>query len=161
MIVFLLQAERSNDMARAKKIERILWSVALPGFAQFLNQKYFKGFVFIALEILINVKARLNQAIIFSFHGKIEKAIEITDYGWLMFYPCLYLFAIYDAYKDAGGDDPFSFLPFVISAYMGTIGVIYSPYYLGPIWLPILFLILGAAIGIAFQNLIYRLFTKT
>lgn len=161
MIVFLWQAERSNDMARAKKIERILWSVALPGFAQLLNQKYFKGFVFIALEILINVKARLNQAIIFSFHGKIEKAIEITDYGWLMFYPCLYLFAIYDAYKDAGGDAPFSFLPFVFSAYSGTIGVIYSPFYLGPIWLPILFLILGTAIGITFQNLINRIYTNT
>jgi hypothetical protein len=161
MIVFLWQAVRSNDMARAEKIEKILWSVALPGFAQFLNQKYFKGFVFVVLEILINGKARINQAIIFSFHGKIEKAIEVTDYGWLLFYPCLYLFAIYDAYKDAGGGDHFSFLPFVISAYMGTIGVIYSPYYLGPIWLPILFLILGAAIGIFIRKIICNIVTKS
>ena len=78
-----------------------------------------------------------------------------------MFYPCLYLFAIYDAYRDAGGVERFSFLPFVISAYMGTIGVIYSPYLLGPIWLPILFLILGTVIGMTLQKLIYRIFTNT
>jgi len=148
-------------MARAKEIEKILWSIALPGFAQFLNKKYFKGFVFIALEFLINVQANQNQAIIFSFHGEIKKAVEVTDYSWLMFYPCLYLFAIYDAYRDAGGGDSFSFLPFVISAYMGTIGVIYSPHLLGPIWLPILFLVLGAAIGIGIRHLIYRIFTNT
>ncbi|MEW9674395.1 hypothetical protein [Ammoniphilus sp. 3BR4] len=147
-------------MARPEEIEKMVWGIALPGFAQFLNQKYFKGFVFIVLEFLINVNARLNQAIIFSFQGDIKKSIEVTDYGWLMFYPCLYLFAIYDAYKDAGGGDSFSFLPFVISAYLGTIGVIYSPYFLGPIWLPILCLVLGAGIGIGLVNLIRR-FTNT
>jgi len=160
MIVFLWQVERNDEMVRSDKIEKIVWSVALPGFAQFLNKKYFKGLVFVALEVLINVQARLNQAIIFSFHGEIQKAIEVTNYGWLMFYPCLYLFAIYDAYKDAGGGGPFSFLPFVISAYLGTIGVIYSPYLLGPIWLPMLFLVLGAVIGISLRNMIRR-FTYT
>lgn len=148
-------------MARPEEIEKIVWGIALPGFAQFLNGRYFKGFVFIALEFLINGNARLNQAIIFSFQGEIQKAIEVTDYSWLMFYPCLYLFAIYDAYRDAGGGNRFSFLPFVTSAYMGTIGVIYSPYILGPIWLPILFLILGVVIGMTLQNLIYRIFTNT
>ncbi|RXT14894.1 hypothetical protein [Ammoniphilus sp. CFH 90114] len=147
-------------MARPEGIEKIVWGIALPGFAQFLNQKYFKGFVFIVLEFLINVNARLNQAIIFSFHGDIKKSIEVVDYGWLMFYPCLYLFAIYDGYKDAGGGNSYSFFPFVISAYFGTIGVIYSPYFLGPIWLPILCLVLGAGIGIGFGILIRR-FTDT
>ncbi|RXT02822.1 hypothetical protein [Ammoniphilus sp. CFH 90114] len=148
-------------MGRSKEIEKTLWSIALPGFAQFLNSKYFKGFVFITLEVLINVQARLNQAIMYSFHGDIQKAIEVTDYGWLMIYPCLYLFAIYDAYRDAGGGDSFLFLPFVISAYMGTIGVIFSPYILGPIWLPILFLVLGAAIGIGIRNFIRNYLTNT
>lgn len=160
MIVFLWQAGRNDEMVRSNKLEKIVWSVALPGFAQFLNKKYFKGLVFIVLEVLINVQARLNQAIIFSFHGEIQKAIEVTNYGWLMFYPCLYLFATYDAYKDAGGGGPFSFLPFVIPAYLGTIGVIYSPYFLGPIWLPIIFIILGAAIGTRLRNLIRR-YTNT
>jgi hypothetical protein len=64
-----------------------------------------------------------------------------------MFYPCIYLFAMWDAYRDAGGGkSPFSFLPFVFSAYIGTIGVIYSnslkfmDVLLGPVFLSILFL---------------------
>lgn len=136
------------------RIEKILWSIALPGFGQFLNGKIIKGIVFIFLEILINVKANINTVIILSFHGNIQQAIESTNYQWLMFYPCIYMFAIWDAYRDAGGYKvPLSFLPFVLSAYLGTLGVVYSSnlqimgILLGPIFLPILFFILGIVIG--------------
>src|SRR5699024_1922917 len=60
------------------------------------------------------------------------KAIQQVDYQWIMFYPCIYMFAIWDAYKDAGGGGPYAFLPFVFAAYFGTIGVIYSSEILGP-----------------------------
>jgi TM2 domain-containing membrane protein YozV len=131
------------------KIEALFWSIALPGFAQFLNRKPLKGIVFITLEILINIMSNLNQVIILSFHGQIQEAIEQTNYNWMMFYPCLYLFVIFDAYKDAGGaKEKFSFVPFVLSAYFGTIGVIYSRDLLGPVWLPILFILFGFATGI-------------
>lgn len=72
-----------------------------------------------------------------------------------MFYPCLYFFAMWDAYKDAGGDKkPYSYLPFVFSAYFVTVGIIYSPkltlfgILLGPVWLPILSVIPGVGIGL-------------
>ncbi|SEI04193.1 hypothetical protein SAMN05192559_10855 [Halobacillus karajensis] len=81
----------------------------MPGFAQILNGKILKGFVFIVLEIFINVKSNFNEVIYLSFHGRIEEAIVQTDYQWLMFYPCLYMFAVWDAHKDAGGGkEPFS-----------------------------------------------------
>ncbi len=141
-------------MSQSNPSEKILWSIALPGFAQFLNGKLFKGTVFIFLEFLINVQANLNAAIIPSFHGDMITAIELTNYQWLMFYPCIYLFAIWDAYRDAGGgSDSLSYLPFVFSAFIGTIGVIYSStfelfgYLWGPIFLPILFLIIGVGVG--------------
>ncbi|WP_332628508.1 hypothetical protein [Halalkalibacter flavus] len=136
------------------KIEKLLWSIALPGFAQFLNGKFMKGIVFISLELLINVQANLNLIIIESFHGNMLKAIDLTDYQWLMFYPCIYIFAIWDAYRDAGGGrNPFSFLPFVFAAFLSTIGVIYSPtlkifgFLLGPIFSPIILLLIGVIIG--------------
>ncbi|WP_062047377.1 hypothetical protein [Bacillus sp. JCM 19034] len=136
------------------KIEKLLWSIALPGFAQILNGKLIKGIVFISLELLINVQANLNLVIIDSFHGNMLKAIDLTDYQWLMFYPCLYMFSIWDAYRDAGGGrSPFSFLPFVFAAFLSTIGVIYSPtleifgLLLGPVFSPIIFLLIGVIIG--------------
>ncbi|WP_405098680.1 hypothetical protein [Oceanobacillus sp. FSL H7-0719] len=143
-----------------KPKEVLLWSIALPGFGHFLNGKYFKGIVLIFLEFLVNVKGNINLVIIFSFQGEIEQAIQHADYQWLMFYPCLYFFAIWDAYRDAGGGkEPYSFLPFVFSAYFMTVGVVYSSKLLGPIWLPILSIIPGLIVGFLLQRYIRRKLT--
>jgi TM2 domain-containing membrane protein YozV len=102
-------------------MEKLLWSIALPGFGQFLNGKYVKGIVLLILEFLVNVQANFNEIIILSFHGDIEKAIVQADYQWLMFYPCLYFYTMWDAFKDAGGGkDRYCFLPFVFAAYFVT-----------------------------------------
>ncbi|PWA10413.1 hypothetical protein DCC39_11315 [Pueribacillus theae] len=141
--------------------EKLFWSIALPGFGQLLNGKLVKGIILVLLEFLVNVKGNINQVIISSFHGEIEKAIEQADFQWLMFYPCLYFFAMWDAFKDAGGGkEPFSFLPFVFSAYFMTVGTIYSPkltlfgMLFGPIWLSILFVIPGLFVGLLLKKVI-------
>lgn len=144
-----------------EKLESIFWSIALPGFPQILNRKLTKGILFIGLEIVINVQSNFNTVIMLSFQGETEKAIEQTNYQWLMFYPCLYFFAMWDAYKDTGGkNSPLMFLPFVFSAYFVTVGVIYSSTFkinnvlLGPIWFPILCLPIGLLIGIVIKKII-------
>lgn len=144
-------------------MEKFFWSIALPGFGQLLNGKYIKGILFILLEFLINVQANFNEVILLSFHGKIEEAIHQTNYGWLMFYPCLYFFAMWDAYKDAGcGQHPYSFLPFVFAAYWVTVGLIYSSKLTffgvlwGPVWLPMLFVIPGIVSGYLIRFLLLK-----
>lgn len=145
-------------------IDKLLWSIALPGFGQILNGKYIKGILFIVLEFLINVQANFNEVIISSFQGDIEGAVMLTNYQWLMFYPCLYFFAAWDAYRDAGGGrSPYAFLPFVIAAYSTTIGLIYSSSYtingilIGPIWLPILGAFIGLGIGLLIRSGLIKL----
>jgi len=59
----------------------LLWSIALPGFGQFLNGKPIKGIVFVFLEFLINVQSNFNTIIISSFQGDIKKAIEQAERG--------------------------------------------------------------------------------
>lgn len=144
------------------KTEALLWSIALPGFAQLLNKKIVKGLVFIFLEFLINVNSHFNLGIRASFLGEIEQAIQIIDFQWLMFYPCVYMFAMGDAFKDAEGESsPYSFLPFVFGAYFVTVGLMYSTVFkingvlLGPIWLPILSLIPGLLLGYLIWALIF------
>ena len=139
--------------------EKLMWSIALPGFGQFLNGKYFKGIVLITLEFLINVQANFNKIILLSFNGKINDAVNQADFQWLMFYPCLYFFSMWDAVKDAGvGKDPYSFLPYVFSAFFVTVGVIFSPYlkvfgiFFGPVWLPMLFVIPGVLVGLIIKK---------
>jgi hypothetical protein len=141
--------------------EKLMWSIALPGFGQYLNRKYFKGTVLLILEFLINVQANFNQVILLSFHGEIGAAIKHTNYQWLMFYPCLYFFSMWDTVKDAGGrKDPYSFLPYVFAAFFVTVGLIFSSnvtifgLLLGPVWLPILFVFPGIIIGFIIREII-------
>lgn len=150
---------------KSKKLEILLWSIALPGFGQILNHKYVKGFILVGLELLINIMGNFNQIIMLSFNGKILEAINQTNYLWLMFYPCLYFFAIWDAYRDAGGGNkPFAYLPFVFSAYFGTVGLIFSPVFsvfghlIGPLWLPMIFLLIGLGVGICVRWVLLKLF---
>ncbi|MEK3721376.1 hypothetical protein [Paenibacillus sp. FSL H8-0034] len=149
-------------MNRSNKIERLLWSIAFPGFGQMLNKKYVKGFTLIVLEFVINSNAHLNQIIILSFNGEIKNSIESTDYHWLMFYPCVYMFGMWDAYKDSGETADYAYLPYVSGAFLGTVGLMYSAHLtifgilLGPVWMPMLFAFLGIGIGIALFKILYQ-----
>lgn len=144
-------------------IEKLLWSIALPGFGQLLNKKYIKGILFIALEILVNIQSNFNAAIVSSFHGDTSLSLNQINVNWLMFYPCLYFFSMWDAVKDAdekGENTTLLFLPFVFSAYFVTVGLIFSPvvkilgFLIGPIFLPILFVIPGVTIGLGIRKII-------
>lgn len=144
-------------------LEALLWSIAFPGFGQLLNQKYLKGILFVSLEIIVNMKANFNFIIMLSFQGKIDSAIAGANYSWLLFYPCLYFFAMWDAYKDAGGGKGlYSYLPFVFSAYFVTTGVFYAStcrifgVLFGPVWLPMLSVIPGLAVGFLLKTILIR-----
>ncbi len=142
-------------------LERLLWSIAFPGFGQLLNHKYLKSLLFILMEMVINNQSNFNLAIISSFNGNIDKATEYINFQWLMFYPCLYFFAMWDAVRDTNedGETPlYSFLPYLSCAIFVTIGLIYSQKWnlfgvlIGPIFMPILCVIPGAAVGLAIKN---------
>nr|WP_221452279.1 hypothetical protein [Bacillus benzoevorans] len=133
----------------------------MPGFGQLLNGKFLKGLLFIVCEIFFNVQSHFNEIIRFSFNGDIHTSIEIADYQWLMFYPCFYFYAMWDAYKEAGGGkSPYAFFPFVFAAYFVTVGVMYSAslrlfgFLLGPVFLPMLFVLPGLMIGFVIKKIL-------
>jgi len=142
----------------------MLWSIALPGFGQMLNRQYVKGIALLAMEVIVNVQASFNRIILLSFQGRIGEALQLVDYQWLMFYPCLYFYAIWDAVKDAGGAErPYAYMPYAFSAFMVTVGLIYSSkirifgVLLGPVWLPMLSVVPGVAIGLAVRAMLMLL----
>ncbi|WP_273852392.1 hypothetical protein [Guptibacillus spartinae] len=136
-------------------LEVLLWSIAFPGFGQIINKMYIRGAFFIVLEFVINVNANLNMNILYSFQWKSAQAIEATNYEWAMFYPCVYLFAIYESYFSAlekSGQEikKFLALPFVGGAYFSTVGVIFSNVsnmVLPPTFVGILGIVFGVGIG--------------
>lgn len=159
--------QKTNDICEMKNkdkiIESILWSIALPGFSQLLNGRLLKGILFIGLEIGINVMANFNEIIRLSFIGNIEGAVSQANYQWLMFYPCLYFFAMWDAFKEAGGGKkPYSYLPFVSSAFFVTVGIMYSGHarffgiLLGSVWFPMLCVIPGLIFGFTLKIIVNK-----
>ncbi|TCP29762.1 hypothetical protein EV207_10854 [Scopulibacillus darangshiensis] len=137
------------------KSEALLWSIAFPGFGQLIDRQYIKGVLLVILEIVINVQAHFNDIIVLSFNGHIHAAIEAVNIQWLMFYPCVYFFSMWDAYRNAKGEkDDGAFLPFVFSAYFVTLGLIFSSeirlfgILFGPVFLPMVFLIPGLIFGL-------------
>lgn len=163
MINSILLTKRVAIVKKAA-IEKLFWSVALPGFGQLLNGNFLKGLLFIVCEILINVQSHFNEIIRFSFNGDVQAAVDNTNYQWLMFYPCFYFYAMWDAFNEAGGGrSPYAFFPFVFAAYFVTVGVIYSSslkvfgVLLGPVFLPILFVLPGLLTGLVIKKLLERI----
>ncbi|MGN7174655.1 hypothetical protein BK139_03810 [Paenibacillus sp. FSL R5-0490] len=150
-------------MKKLSKLEAVFWSIALPGFSQLLAGQLWKGTLFVVLEFIINVYSHFNSAIMYSFMGEIDKAVHVLNYQWLMFYPCLYMFAMWDAYRSAMPEkEELSFLPFVFSAYFVTVGLMYSTklklfgIFLGPVFLPMIFVIPGVVTGLLIRWLILK-----
>lgn len=149
-----------------RNYEALLWSIAIPGFGQFINKKYFKGTLLILMEVVINVMSNFNYIIVRSFNGDISGAIEMTNYQWLMFYPCFYFYALWDAFRDANEKrGQYIYLPFVFCAYFVTVGLIYSERLIvfgilfGPVFLPMLFVIPGLIVGFVIRKIIMEIAT--
>jgi len=150
-------------MKKMSKLEAVLWNIAFPGFSQLLTGHYIKGVSFVVLEFVMNVNSRFNQAIMYSFLGEIGKAEAVTNYEWLMFYPCIYMFSLWDGYRSAmPADEKYSYFPFVFCAYFVTVGLMISPrvtifrIHPGPVFLPMLFLIPGLLIGFFIKFLLTK-----
>jgi TM2 domain-containing membrane protein YozV len=92
---------RATHKERKSPVAAMLWSIAFPGFGQIYNGEFVRGVLFMISETLINVLAKLNLSIYYSFHGEFEKAHETIDYQWGLFYPSLFCYSIWHAYNRA------------------------------------------------------------
>ncbi|RXT15326.1 hypothetical protein [Ammoniphilus sp. CFH 90114] len=131
----------------------LLWSLTFPGFGQIYNRQVIKGFTLIGLEFLINLQGGINRAILYSFHGQFAPASQSVDWNWLLFYPCIYIFAAGEAFHQATLQDHKEYpkkalVPFILAAMGGTIGAIYGYQFgFGPIFNGLIGMAIGALIG--------------
>lgn len=77
----------------------VWWSAAFPGLGHIILGSYMKGFLLIIWEILINVKARANLSILYSFTGDFEQAKNVLDKRWLILYVAVYVYAMWNSYR--------------------------------------------------------------
>lgn len=79
----------------------LLWSIAIPGFGQLYNRDYLLGIILVLWEITVNIKANINEMILRSFRGELLASYEVVDINWLMFYPSVFIFGLWQAYNKA------------------------------------------------------------
>jgi hypothetical protein len=75
------------------------WSITFPGFGYLLLHRYFRGYLLIVWEILINYKSKVNMALFFSFTGRPELAQDVINLRWYLLYGSVYIFSIWDSYR--------------------------------------------------------------
>ncbi|WP_309228328.1 hypothetical protein [Virgibacillus saliphilus] len=75
------------------------WSAAFPGFGHLLLSKYIRGFVLFIWEVIVNVQANVNSAIIYTFQGNFDMATNVLDTRWLLVYLPVYFFGIWDSHR--------------------------------------------------------------
>jgi TM2 domain-containing membrane protein YozV len=79
----------------------VWWSASFPGFGHFLLHNYIRGFMLSLWEVIINRLTHINEAIVYSFSGRIELAKEVLEPLWVLAYMLVYMFAIWDSYLKA------------------------------------------------------------
>ncbi|MCQ6276260.1 hypothetical protein JMM81_15140 [Bacillus sp. V3B] len=106
-----------------------LFSILMPGFGQMYNKQFLKGVVLLAIEHYNNITANINKAIFLDFNGYHQQAIEVTNFGYLLFYPGFYVYTVWDAWYHAktGVNKMTSAIPFIIAGFIGEFGTIFAP----------------------------------
>lgn len=95
-----MSASGFNYLDRANPWVAAAWSALLTGFGHIYNGKSLKAFILLVWAVAIIYLAHINDAIILTFTGKFHRVPEIVHYQWLMFFPSIYIFAIWDSYND-------------------------------------------------------------
>lgn len=90
-----------NHMHKKNPLVVAWWSAAFPGFGQFLNGHYIKGLFLILWEVALNVGAKINVSIMYSFTGNFEIAKDVLNTRLALLYVAVYIFCIWDSYRGA------------------------------------------------------------
>ncbi|MBB5172387.1 hypothetical protein [Texcoconibacillus texcoconensis] len=73
------------------------WSAAIPGYGHVMLSKYIKGFLLILWEFTVNLNAKVNTAILYTFLGRFDEAVEVVDLNWLLLYIPVYIYSMWDS----------------------------------------------------------------
>lgn len=75
------------------------WSFTFPGFGHISMGSYVTGFMLFFWEMVTNLQAKANLAILYTFTGNFDMAKAIVDNRWLLFYAPVFIYAVWDSYR--------------------------------------------------------------
>ncbi|ART75111.1 hypothetical protein B4U37_03205 [Sutcliffiella horikoshii] len=87
-----------NYLDKRSPVMAVLWSLFIPGLGQLYLHRIVTAFFVIVWVIVFFYFSDGLEAVSLLFLGEIEKATSVIDPEWLLFFPSLYGFAIFDSY---------------------------------------------------------------
>ncbi|TYS58488.1 hypothetical protein FZC74_11810 [Sutcliffiella horikoshii] len=95
---FSIGALEINYLDKRNPVMAVLWSLFIPGLGQLYLHRIVTAFFVIVWVIVFFYFSHGLEAVSLLFLGEIEKATSVIDPEWLLFFPSLYGFAIFDSY---------------------------------------------------------------
>ncbi|MFD2214645.1 hypothetical protein [Metabacillus endolithicus] len=95
---FTIGALEINYLDKRNPVMAIIWSLFIPGLGQLYIHRIVTAFFIIIWCVVFFYYSHGLEAISLLFLGEIEKATIVVNPEWLLFFPSLYGFSIYDSY---------------------------------------------------------------
>ncbi|MGG0465089.1 hypothetical protein [Priestia aryabhattai] len=95
---FTIGSMEINYLDKRNPIMSIIWSLFMPGLGQLYIHRIIGAFFIVIWTVVFFYYSHLLEAISLLFLGEIQKATNVLNSEWLLFFPSLYGFATYDAY---------------------------------------------------------------
>ncbi|KSU63127.1 hypothetical protein AS034_02405 [[Bacillus] enclensis] len=95
---FSIGALEINYLDKRNPVMAVLWSLFIPGLGQLYIHRIVTAFFVIIWVVVFFYYSQGLEAISLLFLGEIEKATNVVESEWLLFFPSLYGFSIYDSY---------------------------------------------------------------
>ncbi|MBD8069355.1 hypothetical protein F7888_10205 [Bacillus sp. PS06] len=87
-----------NYLDKRSPIMAVIWSLFVPGLGQLYMHRIVSAFFTITWTVIFFYNSRGLEAISLLFIGEIQQATDVLVPQWLLFFPSLYGFSVYDSY---------------------------------------------------------------
>jgi len=95
---FSIGAMEINYLDRREPYMAILWSLFVPGLGQLYVHRIITAFFVLVWAVVFFYYSHVLEAISLLFLGEIDKATSVLKPEWLLFFPSVYGFSVYDSY---------------------------------------------------------------
>lgn len=95
---FSIGALEINYLDKRNSIMAVIWSLFVPGLGQLYIHRIITAFFVIIWVVLFTYFSHGLEAISLLFLGKVQEATSVLKPEWLLFFPSIYGFSVFDSY---------------------------------------------------------------
>ncbi|TYR73149.1 hypothetical protein FZC79_19795 [Rossellomorea vietnamensis] len=95
---FSIGALEINYLDKRNPVMSVIWSLFVPGLGQLYIHRILTAFFVIIWVVTFSYFSHGLEAISLLFLGKVQEATSVLKPEWLLFFPSIYGFSVYDSY---------------------------------------------------------------